>query len=94
MLINSGNNFNLREVCRGKGAILIQKESREGEKGAFPCHATLAIIVGGSNGKMVTALLTFFIWLCLCKPRGNSLYAIEKVFDNSEDQTEEEGRAY
>lgn len=68
-------------------AILIQKESGESEKGVFPCHVTLAVIAGGSNGKMVTTLLIFFIRLFICKPRGNSLYAMEGVFGNSEDHT-------
>lgn len=66
---------------------MIQKESRESEKEAFPCHVVPAVIVGGSKGKMVTALLIFFIRLCICKLRGNSLYTIERVFDNFEDQT-------
>lgn len=100
MLINSGKNFNLREVCRCKGvtiaAILIQKESRESEKGAFLCHATLAVIVGGGNGKMVTALLMFFLFSCVYVSQEEILSTPQRVFGNSEDQTgrkRAEGRA-
>lgn len=36
---------------------------------------------------MATVLYIIKIWLCICELRGNSLYAIKRVFDNSAVQT-------
>lgn len=85
MLIISGNNFNLREVCRGKrvtiAAILIHKGSKVSLPRDTGCHCRW------EQGENAYHPYITFIWLCICKPWGNSLYATERVFDNSEDQT-------
>lgn len=79
--ISSGNSFNLREVVYGY-RVAIAAVSIQSEKGVFPCHTTASVTAGGSNGKIVTALYIFKIWLCICELRGYSLYAIGRVFDN------------
>lgn len=65
-LIISGNNFNLREVCRGKGvtiaAILIHKESKVSLPRDAGCHCRW------EQGENAYHPNITFIWLCICKP--------------------------